>query len=285
MARVDAGPGHWLRLASLGAGAWSGIEQALADPGLPGPPRSLPQRADPDRRAQVAARELRARCSGRLTLLVDDLEALDAASAAALAALARLPQTAIVVAAERSPAWCDRAVVLPSWSAEALASLATQLLEQTPDPALLARWVAESEGRPGRLVDRLEASLASPTAAAAPLSATEALEADLACLVALSRRCWTLPQLAHLSGEREARVEAALRALHSQRRLRLERGTVCAWDRQAVAALQPRPTQAAALHLRLALAWAEGPAPRAWLVPHLVGAKTGTRRCGWGLGR
>ena len=76
----------------------------------------------------MAARELRARCSGRLTLLVDDLEALDAASAMSLAALARLPQIAIVVAAERSPAWCDQTVVLPSWSAEALASLARQLL-------------------------------------------------------------------------------------------------------------------------------------------------------------
>ncbi|MBX2796344.1 MAG: protein kinase [Myxococcales bacterium] len=98
-----------------GAHPWSAIEAALADPGLPGRPRPLPDGQDAITRAKAVAKALADRCSSDAWLVVDDLHAFDDGSRRAVREMVRLG-FAVLTAGTTAVAWISEEVALEPWT-------------------------------------------------------------------------------------------------------------------------------------------------------------------------
>ncbi len=253
--------GHvWVRLVCHDR-PWAGIEQALADPGLPGAPATLPADADPSNRAEAGAEALEERCSSRLAVVVDDLEHLDSGTAATLAALARRGRVSLCVAGEVAPEWAKAPLHLEPMPPAQLRALVSGILgSSTGLEALFETLQGFSGGAPGPAVDLLVSAVADgalvrrahrwlvDSAALRELAArAEFLRerpvvlsehaAQLGALLAL----WGLPaptsMLSSLSGLSADALAIALRGLVDHGLVRVEGVRVCCTSRAAVSTL------------------------------------------------
>lgn len=278
-----------LRFCSLQSMAWSAAELALADDALPAPRASLPHHRDPLRRAQAVADLLVRRAGGALWVVVDDLDALDDDSAQVLAALARRESVHVAIAASDAPPWAERTILLPAWSVDDLRAVTTDVLGLSLQRTVLEELLDAGSGRPGPVLDLLERALAhgalstetggwSTTASSlsrlpprqqAARSVPAQRVGEALAALRIPQRYDALSRLLNLS---ESDVLTGVSELSSQGLVRVERGRVSCWDAHAVAILAPAHADAPALHRTLALALAESACPRAWLVPHLLGA-------------
>jgi len=150
----------WVRLVGS-AHPWSGIEQALVEPRLPGTPVALPSDADPNNRAETAAALLEERAASRLAVIVDDVDCLDPGTAQTLMALIRRGRASVCVSRESAMDAPDVTPLTPLSAAD-IGKLVSGILggDANLEP-LIEKVQAFSGGVPGPAVDLLVAATAS----------------------------------------------------------------------------------------------------------------------------
>jgi signal transduction histidine kinase len=140
-----------LRLAAHTA-PWESVRLALADPNLPGEPLPLPLDPDPTDRAEAAATLLEGRAADRLTVIVDDVDALDVGGLGLLLTLARRGRFDLAVAGRVPPELLGTPLVLPLWGEAELLALMQGMLGAVGDVrTVLPRLVGLAGGQPAEL--------------------------------------------------------------------------------------------------------------------------------------
>lgn len=270
--------------------AWSAAELVLRDPSLPGPPVPLPRYRDPLRLAQAVAGLLAARAEGPLWVVVDDLDRMDPASVGLLRPLAALESVHMVIGAQVAPGWVETTLTLPTWTPTTLAETVGTTLGAPLATGVCDALVAATHGHPEALLDLLERCVAlallDPTAGTfvpgmPPLASvcedqssdnhTGALQrvGQALALLCLPTRP---AALAHVLGLAPGQVREACEALAAKGLVRLELDRVVCTP--TTGRMAPPATDARELHEALATALVDTREPSAWLVPHLVGARS-----------
>jgi signal transduction histidine kinase len=106
---------------------WAAVERALHSPSLPGGPVELPQHADADRKAELAAVALMARCPEGFVVLVDDYSDQDASVHMVAESLGR-QGVRVAVAGAQAPPWSADQCLLEPLDLEGTRSLLRGLL-------------------------------------------------------------------------------------------------------------------------------------------------------------
>jgi len=285
----------WVRL-SGSEHPWSGIEQALAEPRLPGMPATLPSDPDPNNRAETAAALLEERSASRLSVIVDDVECLDAGTVQTLSALIRRGRVSVCVTQEAAPDGPD-VVQLEPLSGDDIRKLVSRILggDANLEP-LFEKVQSFSGGVPGPAVDLLIAAVGSGALVrrahrwlvddqsldelATSADFLEELSVDLTTgesraggLVALHGVPTSLSVIAELTGLAGDVLGQALRGLVDRCLIRVEADMVSCTNRAAantLARMCPDPT---AVHQLLVQYLLDQPQPpMARLGWHAVGA-------------
>lgn len=143
----------WLRLRPQ-ATPWGPVRDALQDPALATPPRSLPDQPHLPDRAEAAAAALEERAPTGLFLLVDDLDDHDAGTRAVVEALVRRGAVAVLASGQATPTQAAWSLTpLRSFAEDDVQALITALLgDEGLEP--LARTAASiAGGAPGLVVE------------------------------------------------------------------------------------------------------------------------------------
>ena len=139
----------WLRLDSQ-APSWMAVEAALRSPALPGKPEDLPEHADPQTRAQAAARLLFGRCPVGFHVLADDIQVADEPVRLFVEALCEFTRVGVCSAGATPPPWAKRRIELQPLDGDGLAELVRGALGDVSDlDPLVERLEVAAGGLPG----------------------------------------------------------------------------------------------------------------------------------------
>ena len=139
---------------------WAAVELALHSASLPGGPVDLPEHADPERRAAVAARALSERCPDGFAVLVDDLSDQDASVHLVLEALAGNGRVATVVTGLHAPSWTTDQCLLEPLELVGVRKLVRSIFGTVRGGQRLAEQLLTlTDGHPGPTVSFLMAAV------------------------------------------------------------------------------------------------------------------------------
>ncbi|MEN0063887.1 MAG: ATP-binding protein [Myxococcota bacterium] len=133
---------------------WGPIAAALADPGLGGPPEAMPAGANRLARARQAAMRLLQRTSGRLHVLVDDLDQLDVGTRHTVRNLVERG-AAVLAATKHPPSWIPNHLALPPFNVAQQEALCRGILGEVDAERVVAEARRLVGGWPGPFVQLL----------------------------------------------------------------------------------------------------------------------------------